>query len=559
MSETMQFNRYYRYAELTTFLQSWAQEYPNLCKLETLGKSYEGRDIWVLTLTNFATGPAAEKPALWVDGNIHATEVSGSTAALHLAYTLLSGYGNDARITYALDSRAFYIVPRLNPDGAEWALADIPKYVRSSTRPWPRQDRLDGLHQEDVDGDGRILQMRIKDENGRWKLHPTDPRLMIPREPDEPPGGPFYRLLPEGQIQNYDGVLINFAPNPQGLDLNRQFPIFWEPKESGAGNYPGSEPETQAAMRWITDHANITGSISYHTFSGVYLRPPTKGPDDTLPTQDLQTYKRLGKKAEAYTGYKAVSVFHDFKYDPKEYIKGTFDDWMYEHQGVYAWTCEIWSIQNQAGIKEYKYIEWFQEHPLADDETIMKWNDDVLAGKGWIDWYEFDHPQLGKVELGGWDLFNTWRNPPLKLLEQEVSRLSDFAIYQCLVSPRLEWHNIEIKPLNGSYWVRAVVHNTGWLPTNVSQKALEMKTTRELEIDLVLPTDAILITGKPKTMLGQLTGRDKQGSAPIWGGDATSDRAKVEWVIAAAPGTQVQIVAQHPRAGTIRQTITLTP
>jgi hypothetical protein len=56
--------------------------YPNLCRVESMGQSYEGRDIWVMTVTNFTTGPDNEKPAYWVDGNIHATEVSPSSAAL---------------------------------------------------------------------------------------------------------------------------------------------------------------------------------------------------------------------------------------------------------------------------------------------------------------------------------------------------------------------------------------------------------------------------------------------------------------------------------------------
>ena len=372
MPENIRFDTYYRYAELTAFLKNWAETYPHLCRLESIGPSYEGRDIWLMIITNFETGPDTEKPAYWADGNIHATEVSASTAALYLINKLLTQHGQDEKVTYALDTRAFYIVPRLNPDGAEWALADQPKYIRSSTRPYPRTDTLDGLHEEDVDGDGRILQMRLKDPNGSWKVHPDDPRLMIPREPDEAPGGDFYRLIPEGKIQNYDGVTIKFAPALQGLDLNRQFPVFWEPNQSGAGQYPGSEPETAAPLRFITDHPNITGSVSFHTFSGVYLRPPTKGADDTLPTQDLYTYKKLGQKAEDLTGYKAVSVFHDFKYDPKEFIKGTFDDWMYEYLGVYGWTCEIWSVQKQAGITDYKYMDWFREHPLEDDIAIMK-------------------------------------------------------------------------------------------------------------------------------------------------------------------------------------------
>jgi len=557
VSEEMRFDRYYRYDELTAYLQAWAATHAAICKLDSLGKSYEGRDIWVMTVTNFASGSAAEKPALWVDGNIHATEVSASTAALHLLHKLLTEYGRDERVTYALDSRAFYIVPRLNPDGAEWALADIPKYVRSSTRPYPRMDTLDGLHQEDVDGDGRILQMRLRDPNGNWKVHPDDPRIMIPRAADEPPGDNFYRVLPEGRIQNYDGVTITPAPNLQGLDLNRQFPIMWEPNERGAGQYPGSEPEPQAAMRWVVDHPNITGSISYHTFSGVYLRPPTKSADDNLPTPDLYAYKRLGAKATELTGYPAVSVFHDFKYDPKEFIKGTFDDWMYEHRGVYAWTCEIWSVQRQAGIKDYKFMDWFREHPQADDEAIMRWNDEALEGKGWVDWYEFEHPQLGSVEIGGWDFFNVWRNPPRHLLEKEVSPLSEFALYQCLVSPRLEWYQVDVQSTGNLHWVRAVVQNTGWLPSHVSKRALEQKVVRELEIDIALPEGTKLVTGKAKTMLGQLEGRDQQSVSPIWGGDVTSERAKVEWVIEAETGTAVTITASHERAGTIQKVIEL--
>jgi murein tripeptide amidase MpaA len=553
----IRFDTYYRYEAITGFLREWTETFPHLCRLASLGQSYEGRDIWVMTLTNFDTGPDLEKPAYWVDGNIHATEVSASTAALYLIHKLLSQYGQDERVTYALDSRVFYVVPRLNPDGAEWALADRPKYVRSSTRPYPRDDELDGLHQEDIDGDGRILQMRLKDPNGIWKVHPEEPRLMIPRGPDEPPGGDFYRLLPEGRIRNYDGVIINLAPPLQGLDLNRQFPIFWEPKESGAGPYPTSEPETRAAAQFMADHPNITGSISFHTFSGVNLRPPTKGPDDSLPTQDLRTYQKIGQKGKEITGYSAVSVYHDFKYDPKEYIKGTFDDWMYEYMGVYAWTTEIWSVQQQAGITDYKYMEWFREHPIEDDLAILKWNDEVLDGQGYIAWYPYEHPQLGPVELGGWDFFVTWRNPPYKLLEKEIAPLADFALYCGLISPKLALRHVETKSNGNMHTIRCVVENTGWLPTNVTQKALEMKVVRDLEADITLPEGAKLIAGEAKTKLGQLAGRDNKSAIALWGGDATSERAKVEWVVQAPPGTEVEITAIHQRAGTVRTKVTL--
>jgi hypothetical protein len=154
-------------------------------------------------------------------------------------------------------------------------------------------------------------------------------------------------------------------------------------------------------------------------------------------------------------------------------------------------------------------------------------------------------------------MFVTWRNPPYQFLEKEVAPLADFAVYSALVSPRLEWFDVS-KTSNGNiHHLRAVVHNTGYLPSNISQKALEMKVVRELEIDITLPDGAKLLTGKEKTMCGQLNGRDHKWKWALWSDDSTSERAKVEWGIAAAPGTEVQITAVHPRAGTIRKTVTL--
>ena len=139
------FDRFYRYDELTEILQGWAEERPELVKLESIGKSFEGREVWLVTLTNLETGPDLEKPAFLIEANIHAIEVTGATAALHLINRLLSGYGSDEQVTRLLDTRAFYVLPRLNPDGPELALAERPRFIRSSTRPWPLAEEVDGL------------------------------------------------------------------------------------------------------------------------------------------------------------------------------------------------------------------------------------------------------------------------------------------------------------------------------------------------------------------------------------------------------------------------------
>ncbi|MFN7210247.1 MAG: M14 family metallopeptidase [Aggregatilineales bacterium] len=558
------FDRYYRYDDLTRLLHAYAEEFPQLVQVQSIGKSYEGRDIWLATLTNRATGAAEEKPALWVDGNIHASEVSPSSACLYLIHALTSGYGANADFTRALDTRAFYICPRLNPDGAELALADQPKIIRSSTRPYPYDEEgLEGLIEQDIDGDGRMLQMRIPDPNGQWKTHPDEPRLMIRRDPTEV-GGTYYRILPEGALKNYDGVTLALMRNKEGLDLNRNYPAHWrqEGEQLGAGEYPTSEPEVRAAVAFIVAHPNITGAVAFHTWSGVLLRPSGVAADDTLPPEDLWTFQHIGAKGTQLTGYPAISNFHDFKYHPKEVITGTFDDWAYDHLGLYAWTVELWSPQRQADITDYKFIDWYREHPLEDALKLLKWSDEKLDGKGYVDWYPFEHPQLGKIELGGWNMQYAWRNPPPQYLEREIAPFAEWLTWHLLISPRLELHSAQVTPLGeGNYLVRLVVQNTGWLPTYISKKALERKVVRGVIGEVRLPEGAKLLSGKERHDFGQLEGRAYVGTSAtpwaVWRLGGTPDRLKAEWVIHAPKGGEVELIARHERSGVVRLKLTL--
>ncbi len=550
---TLTFDAYYRYDDLTRILQDYAKEYPQFVRLESIGKSYEERDIWLVTVTNFDTGEDKHKPALWVDGNIHATEVSPSSACLYLINRLVTARGDDADVTRCLDTRAFYICPRVNPDGAEWALADKPKFIRSSTRPYPYdEDPIGGLVMEDMDGDGRILMMRIPDPNGSWKVCPDEPRLLVRRDPIEV-GGQYYRLLPEGRVEDYDGALIPIQPKKERLDMNRNFPIEWrqEYEQQGAGPYPTSESEVRAMTNFIARHPNITGGVAFHTYSGALLRPYDHQDDEKFIAEDLWTYKKIGKKGTEITGYPAVSVYHEFRYHPNKIITGGFDAWLYDHMGLFAWTVEIWSPQRQAGIEKYKFIEWWREHPLEDDLKMLKWSDEALGGKGYVEWYEFEHPQLGQVELGGWNELYAFRNPPFEFLEKEIALFPDWLVWHLLISPCLELYEASVKPLgDDAYRVRLVVHNTGWLPTYVTKKALEKKLTRGVVCEIELPEGATLETGKPREELIQLEGRAYKPSAPD-AKDATDDRAKVEWVVRSTQGGTVKLTARHERAGVI--------
>jgi len=558
---TPQFDRFYRHAELSQLLADYAAARPELIERRSLGLSHEGRDIWLLVITNRATGPDTDKPALWIDGNIHAAELTASTACLYWLHQLATGYGNNAQVTELLDSRVVYLCPRLNPDGAELALADTPRHIRSSTRAYPFDEpHVDGLTMQDIDGDGRILQMRVKDPNGGWKLHPDEPRLLIAREPGEF-GGTYYRVMPEGLLENFDGTTIRVNRDREGLDLNRNFPAYWrqEFEQLGAGPYPTSEPEVRAMVDFMVKHPNIGAAVSFHTHSGVILRPMGTQSDDDMTPEDLWVYKRLSDIGAKLTGYPAISIWHDFKYHPKEIITGT-QDWVYEHLGALFWTVEIWAPNKEAGITDYDWIHWYRDHPPEDDLKLLKWSDEHCDGKAHNDWRPFNHPQLGAVEIGGWDRMNHWRNPPPKYREREVARFPAWLTQLGLTLPKLRTVSAIADALGPDTWrVKFVVTNAGYLPSYVTKRALERKVARGCVFEIGLPAGASLVNGKLRIEGPQLEGHAPKNSlqAFIPERDVTADKAHAEWIVRAPAGTVLQLKAHAGRAGAVRTELTL--
>jgi Zinc carboxypeptidase len=562
------FDIFYRHDELTRLLQAYAAARPDVATLQSIGKSHEGRDIWVMILTRAATGAHTDKPAFWADGNIHAAELTASTTVLYYLHELLSRDGDDdqdgRRITQLLDTRTLYLCPRLNPDGAELALADRPRHIRSSTRPYPYDEPVvDGLTAEDVDGDGRILMMRIRDSHGSHKKCADDPRLMVPREPGEF-GGEYYRLMPEGRLTHPDGVTIRVNPDREGLDLNRNFPSGWrqEFEQVGAGPYPASEPEVRAMVDFITGHPNIGAAISYHTHSGVILRPMGTQSDDDMIPEDLWSIKRFSALGTEHSGYPAVSIWHEFKYHPKELITGT-QDWVYEHLGALFWVVELWSPNKEAGIENYPWIHWYRDHPVADDLKLLKWSDEQCGGQAHVDWKPFDHPQLGPVEIGGWDRMNYWRNPPPALREREAARFPRWMTQLALSLPKLELLRTEVKPLGPDTWqLRLVVGNAGYLPAYVTKRALVRKVVRGVIFEIDWPAGAegvSLLQGKRRIEGPQLEGHGAKPSLQAFlpNREVSDDRAFAEWTLRAPVGTRISLVARADRAGRVQTELTL--
>ncbi|MCL2497347.1 MAG: M14 family metallopeptidase, partial [Symbiobacteriaceae bacterium] len=457
------FDQYYKYGELCDYLRQVAAAYPSLTQLECIGKSYQGREILALTVTSLPTGLPQEKPAIFIEGNIHAGEVTAAQTALCLIDRLVSGYGEDETITRLLDTRTFYIVPRGNPDGAELYLT-TPTTLRSTVRPWPEPDIADwpGLHPEDIDGNGFILTMRLRDDKkGEWECSKRDPRVMIPRQAGSL-AGPFYRLLPEGFIKEYQGEPFPLVRSPFGIDMNRNYPPKWEPTAGSGGDFPTSEPEVRSLVEFVNQHKNIGLLSSLHTSGGFIYRIPHGYADSELNPGDLRAVLAIAREGTKTTGYLPLRTT----------TRSTITQWMYEHLGVIGFTTELWGRNEQAGISQAETQGANDEVKREDLQVrLLQWNDRILGGSGFFPWSLFNHPQLGEVEIGGWNPKFGVQNPPHFLLPAECHKNATWVLRQAACLPEVEISSVEQRSVEGSVWeVVAVVQNNGYLNSAASNK-----------------------------------------------------------------------------------------
>ena len=392
-------NRYYRHAELNGWMEELRAAYPDFVSIQEIGRSYEGRPMMLMTLTNSATGADADKAAMWVDGNVHGNEVQGGEAAVYLAWWLLEHYQDNERARKLLDSRAFYILPSQNPDGRDhWF--DAPNTGSSSrSGKKPLDNDRDGLFDEDgyddLDGDGEIGSMRKKvaPGEGDYYLDPDDPRITIPVRGSDKQGD--YLMLGSEGIDNDGDGRIN-EDGPGGYDMNRNWPSDWQPNhiQRGAGDYPFSYPETRAIGEFILAHPNIAAVQSFHNSGGMILRGPGDESVGPYPSSDVRAYDALGEEGEIILPFYRYMILWDDLYT----VHGGFVNWTYEGLGIFSFTNELWaSPQYYGGERERTGENWFAQ----SRKNQLDWNDSVMLGDLWIDWHEVEHPLYGTVEVGG--------------------------------------------------------------------------------------------------------------------------------------------------------------
>ena len=552
-------DKFHTSAEVNASLEAWAHEFPQLTELYSIGNTLNGKPLMVLEITNKQTGAAGVKPGFYYDGNIHAGELTGGEVALHFAWYLLSNYGRDERVTGLVDTRTLYVRPKFNPDGADIALTTA-QTLRSTPRPYDQD--LDGLLDEDppndLDGDGHITQMRIPNPDGAWYISSEDPRLMLrapgrggggrggggrgggQQGPPAPAGEQFYDVMSEGIDDDDDGR--HNEDGVGGIDMNRNFPRNWgmEFEQGGAGPYPLSEPETQATIAFLNSHRNITGIFHGHTSGGFTYRLPSTAAWSNFPPADQELILEESAKYEETTEQPARPSYTN----PEVHRHGTLISWGYWDFGVVGFVPEFWG----------RFGRDYNEDGTVDPLERLRFHDEELDNSYFTDWAPYEHPDYGTVEIGGWHTKFTTQNPPTEMLQSELELYVPWMLWLAEIAPQVEIRNVTVEAAGeDQFRVTVEVENVGYLPTNLTQRALDAEIAVPVRA-LVELYNAEFVEGRGRTDLGHLKGT-RDGGGP---GAPTSSTATAEYLIRTSGGrAAMELTVASERGGTKRRTVPL--
>ena len=479
--------RYYAYAEWTTIMRDLQAKYARLADIQSIGKSRMGRDQYLLTITNKATGKAETKPAMWIDGAIHGNEVNGITCSLYTAWYLLTRYDYDPFVHTLVDTTTFYILPGLNVDAND-SYVRFPNTENNPREPYrPVDDDGDGLYDEDqsedVDGDGELSTMYVEDPAGDVKLSPDMRRFVRVEDPRERVQR-FRRIGAEGFDNDGDGQINE--DDIGGPDPNRNFPFGWS---IGSGYpYPLSEQETRNVFEFQRAHPNIFAAFNFHnTGRLIMFQAPPASPASAAQTPEARQRatdalnQRLAelRKTNKYAYLLDRQVAPEYQRDLdaqneivsmgarilKDYTPtpggaaGMAAATSYGMFGAYSYLIELWG--SQAAESDLN-----SDGRVGDDE-YMKWIDTELKGEGWVSPHRVKHPDLGEIWIGGTSKKHIDRTPPARYMETEAMRNTDFVLYTASQFPRVEIAEVDVVPVTDNlYWVKAVVRNDRVFPTS---------------------------------------------------------------------------------------------
>ena len=496
-AESLTFDTYHTVDVMYHWYKKWAEQYPQIVDLYEVGKSFEGRPVLQMTLTNKKTGKDTDKPAAFFEGGRHSGEITSSESILWLTKHLLESYGRNPEITELINTKAIYLRPQNNPDGSNLYLHTAQRN-RSSVR--PTDNDSDGLfdedEEEDLDGDGIIYQIRYRPEEGKEGTHIIDPRDPKARLMKRVREGGDWLVINEGIDNDGDGKFNEDGIG--GLDLHRNYLENWRPNnggdltgrgytQNGAGEFPLSEPETKSVVLWMLSHPNISVVNSMDTRVPMHLRPPsTSKSEERMYPEDLAYYEKYDKlglsitdypwAGDVFETYNTRSEINPYTGDPSKPspLFGHGPDFGYFYYGSIWYGDELW---NNGAMKDY------DNDGQRDDYDGIRWDDEENGGNGFREWEPIEHPTLGSVEIGGFHPKFFSQNGPTSQLERWASKQALFNLAMAFELPQITATKADVRKKGNTYTITVRFTNTGKLPVALKQAQL-VKIVQEDRVQL---------------------------------------------------------------------------
>ncbi len=461
---SVRFEKYKTNAEVQKSLNDLQQNSPNRTTLHKIAESPGGEPVYVLEIGK----DLKNVPAIFVAANFEGKTPISTEGALYMARMLLDSVSYTRKVKW-------FILALPNPDAASGFFSGI-KWERSVNSAAVNDDKDDQLNEDgpdDLNKDGLITLMRVEDPEGTYLISGKDPRIMVKADPGKGERGK-YKLYPEGLDNDGDGEINEDGIG--GINLGINFPHLFKTNAQETGLWPGEAPEVYGTMKFIFGHPEIAMIFTLGT-SDFCIAPPRGGRKGGVNMESLRVPARyatiIGADPEkTYTMSQVVEMFKtnmparggreinsetvagflglganvnpleddlkfykDFSDKYKSFLKtkgvttermsadpdkdGSFELWAYYQVGVPSFSMNLFTppiisdqkpgeaASKEAGIKPGE----------SDDreKSILAFIDKKLNGTGFVEWQPFNHPTLGKVEIGGIAPFVTSTPPPAQI------------------------------------------------------------------------------------------------------------------------------------------------
>lgn len=536
-------------------IQAFAQKHPDRIKVQVIGKSSGGDALYFVQIAGAGKVNPNKRPALFVGANIAGFHHAGSEAAMHLIETLATS--KEKKVEDLLASRTIYVAPVLNPD-AHNALFATPRQLRAGVDGKLDHD-LDGLIAEDgaddLDGNGIITQMRIKDPSGDMMIDPKDPRRMIRADTSKGERG-THRVYIEGKDDDRDGIYNEDGIG--GIHPDRNFPAGFPVADTSAGPWPGVLSETKSIMDAVLAHKNIAMAVVFGPANQLLsaptgferITPPGATPAAEANKIEADDLKTLASLSEGYKKSLEQAGL-DSKRSAKQTGKGSFANWLYFHYGVQTVELDVWGAPSAKAATAENTNSGANPaaRPTANPAATGKPDSekDLLnyltsnAPESIIAWKAVKLPDGTEVEVGGIAPYAEYA-PTTKVLEPALKVHTSQILDWSSKLAQLEILETKVVAQGNDVWkISAVGGVQGELPTH-SKLATRMRNK--------LPVRLEMRPGQGVTTLTLNRAATVERLEP-----ATT--IKAEWLVKGSKGSTVDIGLWTNQAGQALTTITL--